>query len=391
MIKSIKVMLKPNNVQKSKLFSYAGTSRFAYNWSLAEQQKSYNNGGKFISDNELRKRFTQLKKTDEYNWLSNVSNNVPKQAIKDACDSYKRFFKGSSKFPKFKSKRRSKPSFYQDNVKIQFTSTHVKVEGFAKSRKRNKQSINWIKLAERDRIPYGEDVKYMNPRFTFDGLNWWVSVGVESEIDYSPTQTDGIGIDLGVKELAYCSDKIIYQGINKSKEVKRLEKKKRRLQRKVSRKYEKSREGNRYKKKCNIIKSEKHLLKVSRRLTNIRQNYLHQTTSEIVNRKPKFIALEDLNVTGMMKNKHLSKAVQNQSFYEFRRQIEYKCRWNNIEFILVDRWFPSSKLCSDCGQIKKDLKLSDRIYECDCGNSIDRDYQASLNLKGYGERALESV
>lgn len=390
-MKSIRVMLKPNNVQKSKLISYAGASRFTYNWALSEQQKNYNNGGKFISDNELRRRFTQLKKTNEYNWLNNISNNVPKQAIKDAYDSHKRFFKGLSKFPKFKTKRKSKPSFYQDNIKIKFTSTHVKVEGFAKSRKRNKQSINWIRLSERDRIPFGRDVKYMNPRFTYDGLNWWVSVGVESEIDYSPTQTDGIGIDLGVKELAYCSDKIIYQGINKTKEVKRLEKKKRRLQRKVSRKYEKSREGNRYKKTCNIIKSEKQLLKVSRRLTNIRQNYLHQATSEIVNRKPKFIAMEDLDVTGMMENKHLSKAVQNQSFYEFRRQIEYKCKWNNIEFILVDRWFPSSKLCSECGQTKKDLKLSDRIYECECGSSIDRDYQASINLKRYGERVLESV
>lgn len=384
-------MLKPNNIQRSKLFSYAGTNRFAYNWTLAEQQKNYENGGKFISDNELRKRFTQMKKTDEYKWLNDISNNVPKQAIKDACDSYKRFFKGLAKFPKFKSKRRTKPSFYQDNIKIQFTSTHVKLEGFAKSRKRNKQLLNWIKLAEKDSIPFGEDVKYMNPRFTFDGLNWWVSVGVESEINHSPAETEGIGIDLGVKALAYCSDGNVYKGINKSSEVRRLEKKKRRLQRKVSRKYEKSREGNRYKKTYNIIKSEKQLLKVSRRLTNIRQNYLHQTTSEIVSRKPKFIALEDLNVTGMMKNKHLSKAVQSQNFYEFRRQIEYKCKWNNIEFILVDRWFPSSKLCSDCGQIKKDLKLSDRIYECECGNIIDRDLNASLNLKRYGERVLESA
>lgn len=391
MIKSIKVMLKPNNKQLSKLFNYAGTSRFAYNWALGAQQENYKNGGKFLSNNELRKTFTQLKKTEEYKWLNTISNNVAKQAIKDACESYKRFFKGHSKFPKFKSKRRSKPSFYQDNVKIKFTGTHVKVEGFANSKKKNRQALNWIRLAEKSRIPFGDNTKYMNPRFTFDGLNWWVSVGVETDTNYYPNRPDGIGIDLGIKELAFCSDGSVYQGINKNKEVKRLEKKKRRLQRKISKKYEDSREGIRYKKTCNIIKSEKQLLKVSRRLTNIRQNYLHQVTSEIVNRKPKFIVLEDLNVRGMMKNKHLAKAVQNQSFYEFRRQIEYKCRWNNIEFILADRWFPSSKLCSGCGQIKKDLKLSDRIYECDCGIKIDRDYQASLNLKQYGERFLAST
>lgn len=384
-------MLIPNNKQLSKLFQYAGTSRFAFNWTLGEQQENYKNGGKFLTDGVLRKRFTQLKKTDEYKWLNSVSNNVSKQAIKDACEAYKRFFNGYSKFPRFKSKRKSKPSFYQDNVKIQFTKTHVKMEGFANSRRRNRQKINWIRLAERDRIPFGEDVKYMNPRFTFDGLNWWVTVSVESEIDYSPAQSEGIGIDLGIKELAFCSNGSVYQNINKSSKVRKLEKKKRRLQRKVSRKYEMNREGNRYKKTCNIIKSEKQLLRVSRRLTNIRQNYLHQVTSEIVKRKPSFIVLEDLNVSGMMKNKHLSKAIQNQSFYEFRRQIEYKCRWNNIDFILADRWFPSSKLCSDCGVVKKNLKLSDRIYECECGNRIDRDYQAALNLKQYGERALKSA
>lgn len=362
-------MLKPNNKQTSKLFRYAGTSRFAYNWALGTQQENYDTGGKFIPDGELRKRFTQLKKTDKYSWLNTVSNNVTKQAIKDACDSYRRFFKAQSRF---KSKRKSKPSFYQDNLKIQFTETHVKVEGFVSSRKKNKQKINWIKLAERGRIPFSEGVKYSNPRFTLDGLNWWVSVGVEMEEYQNPVQSNGIGIDLGIKELAFCSDGFVYKNINKSSKVRKLERKKRRLQRKVSRKYQYNKGGVRYKKTCNIIKSEKQLLNVSRRLTNIRQNDLHQTTSEIVNRKPKFIVLEDLNVSGMMKNKHLSKAIQQQSFYEFRRQIEYKAKWNGVEFILADRWFPSSKLCYCCGEIKKDLKLSDRLYKCQCGIRIDR-------------------
>ena len=161
------------------------------------------------------------------------------------------------------------------------------------------------------------------------------------------------------------------------------------MQRSISRRYEKNKKGVSYCKTCNIIKREKELLKVSKRLTNIRQNYLHQITSEIVKRKPSFICIEDLNVSGMMKNKHLSKAVQQQKFYEFRRQIEYKSEWNNITVIMADRFFPSSKLCSCCGNIKKDLKLSDRIYKCECGNIIDRDFQASLNLKMYGENILK--
>lgn len=193
---------------------------------------------------------------------------------------------------------------------------------------------------------------------------------------------------MGIKDLAICSDNYKYQNINKSQKIKQLEKKKRRLQRSISRKYLKNKKGESYCKTSNIIKSEKKLLKVNHKLTNIRQNYLHQVTSEIIKREPSFICLEDLNVKGMMKNKHLSKAIQQQGFYEFRRQIEYKSRWNNITVIVADRFFPSSKLCTCCGKIKKDLKLSDRIYKCECGNVIDRDYQASLNLKKYGENVL---
>lgn len=386
MIKSIKVMLIPNNKQRTKMFQYSGTSRFAYNWAIAREQENYKSGGKFISDNDLRKEFTQLKKTSEYSWLNNISNNVTKQAIKDACDSYNKFFKGYSKFPKFKSKRKSTPSFYQDNCKIKFSDTHIKVEGFSSSKKQNKQKLNWIRLAEHNRIPV--DCKYYNPRITFDGLNWFISVGIEYEERSPILQNDGVGIDLGIKDLAICSDGNTYKNINKAQTVKKLEKRKRRLQRSISRRYEKNKKEGKYCKTSNIIKSEKELLKVIHRLTNIRHNYLHHITSEIVKRKPSFICIEDLNVRGMMKNRHLSKAVQQQCFYEFRRQIEYKCDWNNIELIIADRFFPSSKLCSCCGSIKKDLKLSDRIYKCECGNIIDRDYQASLNLKKYGENVI---
>ena len=383
-------MLIPNNKQNTKLFQYANTARFAYNWALGREKENYKNGGKFLSDGDLRKEFTQLKKTEEYSWLNEISNNVTKQAIKDACNAYKRFFKGYSKFPKFKSRKYSVPSFYQDNVKIKFTETHVKVEGFTTSKRKNKQKINWIRLAEHNRIP--TDCKYTNPRIKYDGLNWWLTVGVEYEDSTAIQSNDGIGIDLGIKELAVCSDGTKYKNINKSQKIKKLEKQKRRLQRSISRSYEKNKKGESYCKTNNVIKKEKLLLKRNHRLTNIRKNYLNQTTSEIVNRKPRFICIEDLNVSGMMKNRHLSKAVQQQGFYEFRRQIEYKSAWNNIPVIIADRFFPSSKLCSCCGSIKKDLKLSDRIYRCECGNIIDRDFQAALNLKRYGENVLkESV
>ena len=380
-------MLCPNNKQKTKLFQYANTARFAYNWALEKEQENHKNGGKFISDGDLRKEFTKLKKTDKYAWLNEVSNNVTKQAVKDACDAYKRFFKGLSKFPRFKSRKNSTPGFYQDNIKIQFTDTHVKVEGFAASKKKNKQKMNWIRLAEHGRIP--TNGKYTNPRIKFDGINWWITVGIEAEEITVHPSNEGMGIDLGIKNLAVCSDKNKYKNINRIQKVKKLEKRKRRLQRSLSRRYEQNKKGESYCKTGNIVKREKELLKLNHRLTNIRQNHLHQTTSKIIKREPSFICMEDLNVKGMMKNRHLSKAVQQQSFGEFRRQMEYKAMWNNIPVIFADRFFPSSKLCSCCGKIKKDLKLSDRVYKCECGNVIDRDDQASLNLKRYGEMSLE--
>ena len=384
MVKAIKVMLIPNNVQQTKLFQYAGASRFAYNWALAREKENYEKGGRFIPDTELRKEFTRLRNSDEYAWLLNISNNVTKQAIKDACSAYKNFFKGLQRYPRFKAKKKSMPKFYQDNIKIQFSNTHVKFEGFSSSRKANKQKLNWVKLAEHGRIP--TDAKYRNPRVSFDGLNWWISVCVEFPDCRDRPNHDGIGIDLGIKDLAICSDGNTYKNINKNQTVKKLEKRKRRLQRSVSRKYEHNKKGGSYCKTNNIVKKEKLLLKVNHRLANIRKDYLNQTTSEIVNRKPRFICIEDLNVSGMIKNRHLSKAVQNQGFFEFRKQLEYKCNDSGIQLIVADRFYPSSKLCSCCGKIKKDLRLSDRTYKCECGNVIDRDFQASLNLKAYGEQ-----
>lgn len=391
MIKTIKVMLVPNNKQETRLFQYADTARFAYNWALAKEKESYDNNTGFISDTKLRREFTKLKKTEGYSWLKSISNNVTKQAIKDACNNYKKFYNKHSKEPKFKSRKHTLPSFYQDIVKIQFSNTHVKLERLAKSKKKNRQKLNWIRLAEKGRIPI--NYKYKNPRIKYNGVNWYITVGIEYNnlCDINSPNIDGIGIDLGIKHLAVCSDGTIYPNINKTKKIKKLEKRKRRLQRSASRSYEKSKEGERYCKTKNVIKKEKLLLKVNHELTNIRQNYLHQITTKIVKTKPSYVVLENLYVRNMVKNRYLAKAIQQQKFYEFRRQIQYKSEWNNICVIIADKFFPSSKLCCCCGHIKNDLKLSDRIYKCDCGNIIDRDFQAALNLKRYGENILKSV
>ena len=259
-------------------------------------------------------------------------------------------------------------------------------------------------MAESGRIPVG--AKYTNPRITFDGINWWISVGIQSKrklrplrnlkfrrkIPMSEIYSEGIGIDLGIKYLAICSNEDVFENINKTKKVRKLKKKQRRLQRQVSRKYLMNKKGERYCKTSNIIKCEKELLRIYHKLMDIRQNYIHQITTNIMKRKPSFICIEDLNVQGMMSNKHLSKAVQEQKFYEFRRQIEYKGKWNNVPIVIADRWFPSSKTCMHCGHIKKDLKLSDRTYVCPvCGHTIDRDLQAAINLRAYGENELHQL
>jgi len=375
-------MLVPNNKQNTLMFQNAGTARWAYNWALGREKENYANGGKFISDNDLRKELTQLKKTDEFSWLNSVSNNVSKQAVKDACIAYKRFFKGQAKFPKFKTRKKSPPKFYQDNVKIQFTGTHVKFEGLAKSKKGNKQQLNWVRLAEHNRIPFGKDVKYINPRISFDGLNWFISVGIEYPNSIETPLNQGVGIDLGIKDLAICSDSKTYGNINKTKKMRRLEKQKKRLQRQVSRKYETNRDGLKYIKTKNIIRLELKIKSVQHKLNGVRDNYIQQTTTEIVKTKPSFVSLEDLNVSGMMKNKHLSKAIQQQSLYEFGRQLKYKGTWNHIEVRIVDRWYPSSKTCHECGKINKLLTLNDREWICTgCGSILDRDLNASLNLR----------
>ena len=389
MILSYKTRLEPNNKQAQKLKQFAGAARYAYNWAIAKEKEAYELGNGFIGENELRRIFTRHK--EEADWLYTISNDVTKQAIKDAATAFSNFFKGNADFPQFKTKRKSRPAFYQDVFKFKATDTHIRVEKISDSTRKNKQRINWIKVSEKGRIPLLAS-GYKNPRITFDGIHWYASVGIEVADKPAEPLNDGIGIDLGVKDLAICSDKHTYKNINKTDRVRRLEKQSRRKQREISRKYEKNKDGDKYVKTKNIVKAELALLKLNHKLTNIRKNYIHQVTDEIIKRKPSFIVLEDLNVKGMMKNRHLAKAVQQQNFAEFATILEYKAKQNNIKIIYADRFFPSSKTCSCCGAIKHDLKLKDRIFKCNsCGLVIDRDYNASLNLYLYGIRTVSST
>lgn len=226
--------------------------------------------------------------------------------------------------------------------------------------------------------------KYSNPRISFDGKYWYISVGIKSKKSEVELTDESVGIDLGIKDLATCSTGKIYKNINKTKRVKKFKKTLKRLQKQVSRKYEKSREvNNRYEKSQNIVKLEKKIRLVHRKISNIRNNNLHQITNEIVKTKPSRIVMEDLNIKGMMKNRYLSKAIAEQNFYKFITYMKYKAEFNGIEFIQVPRFYPSSKTCSKCGTIKKDLKLSDRIFKCECGYIMDRDLNASINLSNY--------
>ena len=377
MITTYKTRLEPNNKQAQKLRQFAGAARYAYNWTLAKEKEAYELGNGFIGDNELRKLFTKHK--ENVDWLYDISNNVTKQAIKDAIIAFSNFFNGKANPPRFKTKKKSRLSFYQDVAKFKATETHIRVEKIADSKRHNKQKLNWIKVSEKSRIP--TNASYLNPRVTYDGIHWYVSVGVEIDNKPAKPTNPGIGIDLGIKDLAVCSDGHTYSNINKTDRVKRLEKQKHRKQRQISRKYEKNKDGNKYVKTKNIVKAELKLLKLNHKLTNIRNDYIHKVTTDIVKREPSFIVLEDLNVKGMLKNKHLSKSVQQQNFYKFREILTYKAENAGIKLIIADRFYPSSKLCSNCGAIKHDLELKDRVFKCnECGLKIDRDYNASLNL-----------
>ena len=373
MIKSIKIRLSPTKEQEELMFQSVGIARFAYNWGLSKWEEMYKEGIK-PSKAKIRKEFNNsIRKNDDFKWLYNVSGQITAQAFADLEDAYKNFFDGLAQRPKFKNKKKSKKSFYVRYDAIKFSNNRVNIEKIGK-----------VKYSSNYKIPKLD--KYTNPRCHFDGKYWYLTFGFEhGESQASLNEDLSIGIDLGISHLAIVNhlDKPI-KNINKSKEVRRLKKKLKRLQRQVSRKYEMNKKGSKFVKTNNIIKLERQIKLVHRRLNNIRNNHIHQATSKIIKLNPYRVVMEDLNVSGMMKNKHLAEKIAEQKFYEFKRQMKYKCQFNKIEFFEADRWYPSSKACSCCKNIKKDLKLSDRTYTCNvCGLVIDRDKNASINLGNY--------
>ena len=367
-----KIRLLPTKEQEILLWKSAGCSRFIYNWALNKQIENYKAGNKFIKDNELRKEMTQLKKQKEFEWLNDIGSNVLKQAVKNLCLAYKKFFDKKANFPKYKN-RKSNISFYVNYETMKKTQNGVQCE-----------KLGNIKTAEPlPNLIKGEE-HYRNPYINYDGKYWYICFTRKIEIHKTELNNFIIGIDLGIKNLATCSNEKVYKNINKTKRVRKLKKKLKRLQRKVSKKYLMNKNGEKFVKTKNIIKLERKIKLINRTLTNIRVNHTHQVTTEIVKTKPSKIVMETLSVTNMLKNKHLSKAISEQSFYRFISFIEYKCKLYGIEFAKVPTFYPSSKKCSHCGNIKKDLKLSDRTYRCErCGLEIDRDYNASINLANY--------
>ena len=388
-----KIRLLPTKEQEVLFWKSVGVARWSYNYFLSESNRVYqewledNSKPKYISERYARKYINNHLKKTTHTWLKEVSSNVMKQGVKDASDSLHRFFSKVSSYPKFKSKKRSKPSFYVNYESLKRTPNGFRGERFGV-----------VKAMESlPKIPKGQ--KYVNPRITYDGKFWYLSVGYKVKTKRVELTDEKIGIDVGLKDLAVVSNSSNshtkkYRNINKGHRIKLLEKRLKRSQRRLSRKILnniKSYSENRvpiYTRPlddCKNIQKQSHIIQnLYRKLSNIRTNYIHQVTTEIVKNKPSRIVLEDLNIKGMMKNKHLSKSISDSKLYEFRRQIEYKSGLYGIEVVIAGRWYPSSKTCHKCGHIKKDLKLSDRTYRCDeCGLMIDRDVNASINLARY--------
>ena len=371
-MKAYKTKLQLNNKQRTRLFQNAGVSRFAYNLTLSIQEENYKQGNKFLLDGDVRKMITVMKKK-ELNWLYEYDCNIVKQAVKDACRAYQRFFKFKKGKPKFKSKKHTKPSFYVDGFKIKVQDGYIKLPYCTK-----------IKLYEKDFIPEGIK-NYQNPRITFDGIDWFISVGVKEETAKPKLTDETIGIDLGLKKLAACSNGMVFHNVAKFPNYRKLEKSVKQKQRQLSRKYLLNKQGNKFVKTKNIIKLERFTQKKRIKQNNIKKDYFHKSSTALVKTKPKAIVLEDLNVAGMRKNKHLSRAFQSASISMFKGMLVNKAVSLGIEIIYADRYFPSSQMCSQCGN-KKSIRLSERTYRCPvCGLEIDRDFNASINLKHYPE------
>jgi putative transposase len=376
--KAYKIEIKPTKEQTTKIHKTIGVSRFIYNFYIAHNKEVYEQYKKFISGMDFSKWLNNefIPNNQDKSWIKEVSSKATKQAIMNGEQAFKKFFNGETRFPKFKKKK-------DQEVKAYFPKNN-KTDWAIERHRVKVPTLGWIKLKEFGYIPVNSIVKSGTVSQKSD--RYFVSILVEEDIKAnSKPYSKGIGVDLGLKDFAICNNGLTKKNINKTKTVKKAEKKLKREQRKLSRKYESLKLRNKKEKgdatRQNIQKQIVKVQKLHQRLTNIRTDYINKTVNELIKQKPSFITIEDLNVKGMMKNSHLAKAVAQQKFYEFRVKLISKANQNNVEIRIVDRFYPSSKICSCCGNIKKDLKLSDRVYKCyNCKTSIDRDLNASINL-----------
>ena len=376
MLKSFKTEINPTEEQKTKIRKTIGTCRFIYNFYLAHNKKLHEDGKKFMSSNKFRIWLNNeyLPQHPEYSWIKEAYSKAVTQSVNNGQTAFTRFFNHESAFPNFKKKGKSdvKMYFVKNNPKDCHCERHrIKIP-----------SLGWVRIKEKGYIPTTKDgyvIKSGSVSIKAD--RYYVSVLVEVSDNKTINRFDeGIGIDLGLKDFAIVSNGRTYQNINKSAKLKKLERQLIREQRCLSRKYENLKKGDATQ-RANIQKQKLKVQKLHHRIDNIRTDYINKTIAEMVKIKPSYITIEDLNVKGMMKNRHLSKAVASQKFYEFRAKLLTKCNKSGIELRVVDRWYPSSKICHCCGSIKKDLKLSDRIFKCRCGYIEDRDFNAALNLR----------
>ena len=376
LLKSFKTEINPTEEQKVRIRKTIGTCRFIYNFYLAHNKELHENEQKFMSSTQFRVWLNNeyLPNHPECSWIKEAYSKSVTQAVNDGQTAFTRFFNHKSAFPKFKKKGRSdvKMYFVRNNPKDCFCERHrIKIP-----------SLGWVRIKEKGYIPTTKDGYVIKSgHVSIKADRYYVSVLIEiPDHRIASNSCEGIGIDLGLKDFAIISNGKTYKNINKSAKLRKLERRLIREQRSLSRKYENLKKGESTQKR-NIQKQRLKIQKLHHRIDNIRTDYINKTIAEIVKTKPSYITIEDLNVSGMMKNKHLSKAVASQKFYEFKTKLQAKCRENGIELRVVDRWFPSSKTCHCCKNIKKDLKLSDRIFRCDCGYIEDRDFNAALNLR----------
>ena len=385
LLKSYKTEINPTPEQKQIINRTIGVCRFVYNFYLAHNKEMYEKEKRFVSGMDFSKWINNefIPSNQEYKWIKGVSSKSVKQSIINADRAFRNFFKGKSHFPKFKKKAKS-------DVKMYFVKTDSKVIIPCERHRIKIPTLGWVQLKEKGYIPTNPNTHIIKSgNVSYKAGRYYISVLVEQKETVKATLYDfGIGVDLGIKDFAICSNDKIYKNINKSSHIRKLEKKLKREQRSLSRKYEsykKTNNNNNLKGEAtrqNILKQKLKVQKLHQRLDNMRTDYINKVISELVKTKPMWIAIEDLNVSGMMKNRHLSKAVAQQKFFEFRTKLITKCNEYGIELRIADRFYPSSKTCHCCGSVKSDLKLSDRVYHCsECGYTEDRDYNASLNLR----------